>query len=181
MFKILRRHRINNKVALQTKLLRNPTRIFTVPLFSIISFSCLFLLPYYSSRAWASTYYADAAGGNDGNNGSSPSTAWNSIARVNRSIFKPGDQVLFKRGEIWREKLTISSSGLNANPITLGAYGSGINPIINGANEMIGGWRSVSLNVWALPLEAEPSVVYFGGAKGARGSSLLNVNDPNKW
>jgi len=51
------------------------------------------------SDAWSATYYVDATNGNDANNGLSPSIPWKTIAKVNTSSFKPGDQILIKRGE----------------------------------------------------------------------------------
>ena len=55
-------------------------------------------------------YYIDATNGNDSNNGTSPTTAWNTISKVNSSIFIPGDSIKFKCGEEWREQLNIPSS-----------------------------------------------------------------------
>jgi hypothetical protein len=77
-------------------------------------------------------YYVDASAGNDINEGRSPSTAWLSIAKVNGSTFAAGAQVLFKRGDVWREQLTIPSSGSASNPIVFGAYDSGAAPLITG-------------------------------------------------
>jgi parallel beta-helix repeat protein len=95
-------------------------------------------------------YYVDATYGNDSNNGLSEATAWQTIAKVNRSWFSPGDSILFKRGEVWRESqgLTISGySGTSGSRITFGAYGSGPKPIINGASIATGwtgsGWGNV--------------------------------------
>ena len=56
---------------------------------------------------FATAYYVDNTAGNDSNSGTSPSTAWKTVARVNQASFAPGDQILFKRGGIWREQLTI--------------------------------------------------------------------------
>ena len=78
------------------------------------------------------TYYVDATGGDDAKSGSAPNTAWQTVAKVNASAFKPGDQILFKRGETWRgENLVVPSSGAADRPITFGAYGSGPNPLID--------------------------------------------------
>ena len=85
--------------------------------------------------ASGSTYYVDATGGNDSNNGLSTAAAWKTISKVNSSSFLPGDTILLKRGEIWREKLTVPSGGSVGNPITLGSYGIGAKPIIQGAND----------------------------------------------
>jgi len=82
-----------------------------------------------------STYYVDATGGSDSNDGLSEANAWKTISKVNSSSFNPGDSILFKRGEVWREQLTIPSSGSSGNPITFGAYGSGDNPLILGSDD----------------------------------------------
>lgn len=78
-------------------------------------------------------YYVDATGGNDDNTGLSAALAWKTIAKVNASTFNPGDSILFKRGEMWRETLVVPSSGTAAAPITFGCYGSsGPAPVLNG-------------------------------------------------
>ena len=50
--------------------------------------------------AWATTFYVDAVGGIDANDGLSPASAWKTVAEVNGSTFAEGDQILFKRGGI---------------------------------------------------------------------------------
>ena len=97
-----------------------------------ISLFVLLSLTNVSLPAYATTYYVDATNGNDFNNGLSPETAWKTISKVNSMNFKPGDTILFKRGEIWREQLIVPSSGTEGNPITFGAYGEGEKPIIHG-------------------------------------------------
>ena len=64
---------------------------------------------------WGNAYYIDNIAGNDDNSGTSESAAWKSVARVNQASFAPGDRVLFKRGEIWREQLTISAAGMRGD------------------------------------------------------------------
>ncbi|RLI40648.1 hypothetical protein DRO59_08780 [Candidatus Bathyarchaeota archaeon] len=77
------------------------------------------------------SYYVDATLGDDSNPGTI-SQPWKTISKVNSSSFSPGDKIYFKRGETWREQLTVSSSGSDGNPITFGAYGTGEKPIIHG-------------------------------------------------
>ena len=84
-----------------------------------------------SSTCLAAEYYVDASKGSDNYNGLSPDKAWQTIAKVNFSKFEPGDNILFKRGEIWREQLTIPSSGSLNSPITFSAYGHGNKPQID--------------------------------------------------
>ena len=77
-----------------------------------------------------STYYVDATGGSDSNDGLSEANAWKTISKVNSSSFNASDIIKFKKGEIWREKLIIPSSGSSGNPITFTSYGTGDKPKI---------------------------------------------------
>jgi len=92
------------------------------------------------------TYYV-ANDGDDENNGTSPSTPWQTIAKVNSQSFLPGDGVLFKRGDTWREMLYISSSGTQNTPITFAAYGTGKAPAILGSTA-ITTWENIGGNIW---------------------------------
>jgi len=74
----------------------------------------------------------DNVSGNDINSGASPSQAWKSINKINSFTFKPGDQLLFKRGGIWFEQLNFRGSGNNNSRILISDYGSGALPIIDG-------------------------------------------------
>jgi hypothetical protein len=85
------------------------------------SYLLIFLLLMYVP-AWGATYYVDATGGNDSNAGTATTQAWKTINEVNKGSFSPGDIVLFKRGETWREQLKVPSSGSAGSPITFGAY-----------------------------------------------------------
>ena len=62
-------------------------------------------------------YYVDATNGNDANDGQSEANAWKTISKVNSQSFSPGDSILFKRGDTWREQLVPPSSGSSGNPI----------------------------------------------------------------
>jgi len=93
-----------------------------------------FLLLLFPRPAGATTYYVDAIHGDDANNGTSLSTPWQTIAKVNSVKLNPGDFVLFKRGVIWREQLDVVNSGTVGHPITFGAYGNGSLPTISAAD-----------------------------------------------
>ena len=77
------------------------------------------------------TYYVHATAGSDANDGLTPGSAWQSLAKVSGAAFYPGDTVLFSRGEFWIGELRASSSGGDGAVITYGAYGSGANPLIS--------------------------------------------------
>lgn len=96
------------------------------------SFLCLAVC-LIAPWAFATVYYVDATGGLDSNDGESTGAAWQTINKVNTSSFSQDDQILLKRGETWREMLTVPSSGTSGHPIVFGAYGTGALPKILGS------------------------------------------------
>lgn len=89
---------------------------------------------------------------------------YKTIADINVCSFNPGDQILFKRGDTWREQLTVTSSGSSENPITFGAYGSGMNPIIDGS-DLITGWSAVAINLYKTTCALTPNQVFEDGTR----------------
>ena len=118
------------------------------------------------SPLWAATYYVDncVAVGNDLNNGTSPSTAWLTINKVNTSKFLPGDSILFQSTCTWREQLTVPSSGAAGSPITFGAYGTGAAPIISGAN-LFTSWTPSAGSLYYASYSTAPNQVFEDGAR----------------
>lgn len=80
----------------------------------------------------ATTYYVDSLNGSDANNGTSASTPWKNLSKVNLTTFAPGDSILFARGRSWTNTLWPKGSGSSGAPITIDAYGSGAAPRIQG-------------------------------------------------
>ncbi len=58
---------------------------------------------------------------------SSPFNTWSSV------IFKPGTTYLQKRGTVAKEQIIITESGTSSSLITIGAYGAGDSPVIDGS------------------------------------------------
>lgn len=117
-------------------------------------------------HARPANYYV-SPNGNDSQNGTSPSTAWKTIARVNQATysFQPGDKVLFERGGTWRGELILGSSGTAAQPITVGAYGSGALPVIKGSTQVTG-WTNHQGQIWkASVTTGRVDQVYIGGSR----------------
>jgi hypothetical protein len=90
------------------------------------------ILPFFPARA--ASYDVDAKNGNDSNSGTSVSSPWKSIEKLNSFRFSPGDSILFKSGEVWRGELNLTSSGAEGRPIIISAYGDGPLPVISGAD-----------------------------------------------
>ncbi len=87
----------------------------SVALFSIAALMIM-------DQADATNYYVSAIG-NDAANGLTPATPWMTIEKVNQTAFSPGDAILFKRGDAWREGQALygSSNGTAGKPILFGA------------------------------------------------------------
>ncbi len=97
-----------------------------------------------------SIYYVNATDGNDLNDGLSETTAWRTLNKVNNLSFSPGDEILFKRGEIWREQL-IPYSGDVTGHIKYGAYGTGNKPLLLGSltKNDTNDWNNEGGNIWS--------------------------------
>lgn len=90
--------------------------------------------PIKVEAAGANTYYIDAVDGNDSNSGTSENQAWESFANLKDLKLAAGEKVLLKAGCTWNgEKLEITGAeGTADQPVILGRYGEGEDPIING-------------------------------------------------
>ena len=84
----------------------------------------LLLLGYHHS--FATNYYVSITG-SDSNNGTSTSTPWQTISKVNTVNFSPGDNLYFKGGETFPGNIYLSSSDGNSATIifTISSYGTG--------------------------------------------------------
>jgi parallel beta-helix repeat protein len=79
------------------------------------------------------TYFVDAAGGDDGAAGTAPWSAWRTLGRVDATAFRPGDRILLHAGQGWTGQLWPKGSGAPGHPITIGRYGAGAKPAVDGA------------------------------------------------
>jgi peptidoglycan/xylan/chitin deacetylase (PgdA/CDA1 family) len=131
----------------------------------------LLIVSALGARSQATTYYVSSSDGNDGLSGLSPSSAWKTLAKVNASTFVPGDTILLKRGDTWREALIPPSSGTSTNVIAFDAYGVGAAPNITGYQNLTT-WTLVAGNVWSAPLAAtNVNNVQFGSIWGQKQST----------
>ena len=121
----------------------------------------------------AATYYV-SHNGNDQNSGTSPSQPWRTIDRVQQVSYslQPGDQILFERGGVYPGMLIVPRSGNSAQPIVVGAYGSGDRPVISGGEPVIN-WVQHNGNIWRASVPMEPKYVIVNGAP------MTNARHPN--
>jgi hypothetical protein len=81
------------------------------------------------SGTGGSTYYVDAARGRDSDPGTSPRTAWRTLARVERGSFRGGDRILLRGGQRFRGSIHLTTTNLGATSRTavlrIGSFGRG--------------------------------------------------------
>jgi polysaccharidase protein len=91
----------------------------------------------------ARTFYVDSRAGSDSNSGTSATSAFASLAKVNSLGLQAGDTILFARGATFNGGVDLHASGASGAPITFGAYGSGADPVFaNGENGFSGNGNS---------------------------------------
>lgn len=97
----------------------------------------------------ARTFHVSATSGDDRDDGLSQKSPWRSLEKVNAAELRPGDKVLFKRGDTWRGQL-VPQSGKEGAPIAYGAYGKGVKPLLLGSvsRSEPGDWRDEGGNIW---------------------------------
>ena len=138
----------------------------------------------YSS---ATTYYLDASGGDNGNDGLSSETPWKDLFKI-REVNSPGDVFLLKRGEVWTvSKLYLTTSGTSAQPIRFDAYGNpgdplpiitNIDDVVNASDPML--WTETSPNIWTLSTPEPPGRLFIDGNEILRANSLDKVGDTDQ-
>jgi hypothetical protein len=87
---------------------------------------------FFLSLVSANTYFIDDINGLDSNVGTSAGSAWQTLTRVNATVFSAGDSIFFKANGIWVGQLFPKGSGSADMPIVIGQYGTGLRPMIDG-------------------------------------------------
>jgi hypothetical protein len=78
-------------------------------------------------------FYIDCSASTNGNG--TQSSPWNNLAGANSQTFQPGDQLLLTRGTTCKGTLSPLGSGASGTPITIDAYGTGAQPVIDGGSD----------------------------------------------
>jgi len=136
----------------------------------------------FAGQLNATTYYVDATGGNDNNSGTNITSAWKTIDRVIDETFLPGDNILFKRGEVWTgEQLEIAGySGTETGLITFGAYSDTAlpNPVITTITEHSHTWTNQGGNLWKAnnPPDYHPERLWVDGTELLRANNMTELD-----
>ena len=91
-----------------------------------------FLLITCSAFSQSVTYYVDSQSGKDANNGTTTSTPWQTLTKINGTTFQAGDKILLKSGSSWSGQLLPKGSGSTGKPIIIDIYGGTVRPKIDG-------------------------------------------------
>jgi parallel beta-helix repeat protein len=112
----------------------NPTKNKNMKTLSKIVLMTIALSGLSNTGLFATNYYVDASSTATTANGTL-AFPWKTIAQVNSgtTLLNPGDSVLFKRGQSFSGRLTISRSGSATAPIVYSNYGTGNLPEFNNA------------------------------------------------
>lgn len=131
------------------------------------------------------SYFVASAvdGGNDSANGTSQLTPWATVSKVNGSTFSPNDTISFKRGNRWREALTVPSSGSSGSPITFTYYGIGASPEFYGSDNksLAGDWTFEAGTDWYTTMGATPNIVWRNNIVLTVVATKVEVTDNTKW
>lgn len=95
----------------------------------------LLLFMACAAALWGETYYVDSVKGHDGNPGTSAARPWRTLGQVNGTFLRPGDQVRFRAGGVWRGLLAPRGRGEAGRPVVIASYGAGARPRIEGVEE----------------------------------------------
>ncbi len=133
----------------------------------------------------ANTYYFSTISGNDSRSATeaqNPATPWQSIAKLNAviSMLNAGDIILFKRNEVFDGSITINRSGSLSQPLTFGAFGTGVKPIINGFSTLTN-FTPLTSGIWeaSVPADTMVNTLVLNGVHQVVGR-FPNSNTPNK-
>ena len=110
----------------------------------LVALSSAVLAAAPAAAVAATTYYVSPSG-SDSSNGTSPTTPWKTIAKVNGTSLSAGQSVLFEGGQTFAGEIDPNGSGASGAPTTYGSYGTG-NAIISGhpATYPTGSWITYS-------------------------------------
>jgi hypothetical protein len=130
-------------------------------------FASFFTLPV---SLFATNYYLDAEQGRDTNTGQTEQQAWQTLGKLYAVKFRPGDMILFKKGQIFRGSLRPQVNGVEGNPITFSCYGNAeALPQIGGICRLKADlqplieleWTQVKPNIWYLQQKTPRGLVAF--------------------
>jgi len=137
-------------------------------------------------KGHGTTYYINSIDGNDENNGLSVTQAWKSVQNLSKIILKQGDTVLFKRGMKYEGQLLLKNiEGIPSNPITIGAYGEGLSPVITTLEKQSNIWNKTNSLLWETTITSsiKPERIFLNNSEILRADDInqLEKDEKYKW
>jgi hypothetical protein len=98
------------------------------------------------------TSYYISPSGDDSKDGTSPQTAWKTLARASKQEFGPGDNLLLEGGATFQGTLALGmdDGGTQDAPISVTSYGQGRATIDAGAKNGIDVYNTAGIQIWEL-------------------------------
>lgn len=88
---------------------------------------------YEEPTTTSGAIYFDSENGDDSNSGTSEAQPWKNLSKLSGVTLEAGSSINLKNGSVWnRQQIMFNGSGTESNPITIGAYGTGDKPQLNG-------------------------------------------------
>lgn len=121
------------------------------------------------------TYYVSNSSGDDSNDGLSPSTPWQSIAKIASISYETGDSIFLKRDDTWSG----ISQYFSRSFVYIGSYGTGSLPKITNIQELpnvniTANWTLVN-GLWECVLLDATTRLFLDDVEVLRGSLLTEV------
>ncbi len=135
----------------------------------------LTLILVSSQTLFGKNYYFSTSIGDDtrtSTQAQNTSTPWKTLNKLNSffTSLAAGDSVLLKRGDVFVGSINVAKSGTSSQPIIIGAYGSGADPVISGLTA-ISGWTNEGNGIYSktISCESKTNIVTIDGVNTAMG------------
>jgi hypothetical protein len=127
-----------------------------------------------SGAAPVATYYVSSAG-DDNAAGTSPKSAWRTLARASKQHFRPGERLLLKGADHFSGELAFrpGQAGQEGNPVTVGSYGGGRAVIQATTTPAVSVYDTAGVTITDLVLIG-PGADTGAGASSASGIDIYN-------
>lgn len=126
---------------------------------------------FIQGKTYTGTAYYVSNSGDDSNDGTSLSTPWASMSKVNSVELNHGDVVFFNRGDIWYDTLCAQQG------VTYSAYGTGSKPVISGSVPE----NAAASNLWNLFYKGKKGEKIWVYNRDLRDASGIFFDNGERW
>ena len=140
---------------------------------------CLVFLGVTDSGAASpsTSYYVDSTASCPGSG--TQASPWCNFSVIDSTTFQPGDQILLKSGDTFTSEMVLYGSGTSTSLLTVGSYGSGASPIINGNDSTsfigINLYENSYVEVEGISVENAGTAILINDSTNQTGYSFLNL------